>query len=284
MVLDGGDEMSDEAAAPPDDHSWRTELRSLVSGVDLIVLSLAIVAGVWGVLVTLADASGDGIGGNLAVIAPGLYAGWCMLEMAWKRAPSIGHVLMRMLTACFVAPVFVAIPIGIVQAIAVAFPAVRQTIAESGAQNGGFHYWWSEGVVAQLFLVPMAGYVIGMCIPLGVVLIIVMPVLSIRAPRIAAAGSHLERVDGRAGPSATAFVFVGLGATTLGIVLWVFGDGGSILEFPDGVARSLDALSYGDVSLEVFWPLGVVLVVAGVLSMICGCIPVLIARGRAADA
>jgi hypothetical protein len=72
-------------------------------------------------------------------------------------------------------------------------------------------------------------------------------------------------------------------ATTLGIVLWVFGDGGSILEFPEGVARSLDSLSYGDVSLEVFWPLGVVLVVAGVLSMICGCIPVLIARGRAAD-
>ncbi|WP_406249224.1 hypothetical protein ACI7YT_04190 [Microbacterium sp. M] len=283
MVLDGGDEMSDEAATPSEDHPWRAEMRSLLSGVDLVVLSLAIVAGVWGVFATLADASGDDFGGNLAVIAPGLYAGWCMLEMAWKRAPSIGHVLMRMLTACFVAPAFVAIPIGIVQAIVVAFPAVRQTIAESGAQNGGFHYWWSEGVVAQLFLVPMAGYVIGMCIPLGVVLIIVMPVLSIRAPKIAAAGSHLERVDGPARPSATAFVFVGLGATTLGIVLWVFGDGGSILEFPEGVADSVAALSYGDFSMEVLWPLGVVLVAGGVLSMICGCIPVIVARGRSAD-
>lgn len=276
--------MSESADTAMDAHPWRTEMRSLVSGANLVVLLLAIAAGVWGTFTTLADAAGDGFGGNLALAAPGIYAGWCMLEMAWKRGSSIGHVLMRMVTACFIAPAFVSIPIGIVQAIAVAFPIVRQTIAESEAQNGGFHYWWSEGIVAQLFLVPMAGYVIGMCIPLGVVLIIVMPVLSIRAPKIAAAGSHLERVDGRARPSATAFVFVGLGATTLGIVLWVFGDGDSILEFPEGVARSLDALSYGDFSMEVLWPVGVVLVVAGVLSMICGCIPVLVARGRAADA
>lgn len=268
-------------AETPDPHALRTELRSLVSGVDLIVLVLAFGVGVWGVFTTFADAAGDGFGGNFAFIAPGLYSGWCMLEMAWKRAASIGHVLLRLLTACFIAPAFVAIPIGVAQAIAVAFPGVRRTIEDAAVQNGGFHYWWSEGVVAQLFLVPLAGYMIGMCIPLGVVLIVVMPVLSIRAPQIAAWGSHLERVDGGARRWATAFVFVGLGAMTLGIGLWLFGDGGSILEFPDGVADSLEALSYGAFSMEVLWPLGVVLVVAGVLSMICGCIPVIAARARA---
>ncbi|WP_460799990.1 hypothetical protein [Microbacterium sp. GXF0217] len=272
--------MSKDPEAPTDAHLWRTELRSLVAGGNLVALVLAIILGVWGMFATLSDASGDGIGGNLALVAPGLYSGWCMLEMAWKRTAAVGPLLLRTLAACFVAPAFVAIPIGLVQAIAVAFPGVRQLIVESAAQNGDFHYWWDEGIAAQLFLVPLAGYLIGMCIPLGVVLIIVLPVISIRAPHIAAEGSHLERVGGRGRLSATAFVFVGLGATTLGIVLWAFGDGGSILDFPEGVARSFDALSYGDLSMEVFWPLGVMLVVAGVLCMICGCIPVLIARGR----
>ena len=276
--------MSEAATQSEDGRLWKHEFRSLVSGVNLIVLIAAIAAGVWGSFDSMTDADGDRFWGNLTVAAPGIYAGWCMLEIAWARLAHIGTVLLRLVSSCIIAPAFVAVPVALVQAIAIAFPSVRQSIADAEAANGGFHYWWSEGVVAQLFLVPMAGYVIGMCIPLGVVLIIVMPVLSIRAPKIAAAGSHLERVDGPARPSATAFVFVGLGATTLGIVLWVFGDGGSILEFPEGVADSVAALSYGDFSMEVLWPLGVVLVAGGVLSMICGCIPVLVARGRAADA
>lgn len=269
---------------PMDDpHLFRTDLRAMLRGASLVVLVIAIAAGVWGVFDTLTDARGDRPWGTLSTAAPAVYAGWCMLEMAWKRVATAEPVLVRMVTACLVAPLFVAVPLGVIQAVMIAFPGVRRAIEDATAANDGFHYWWSEGLGAQLGLVPGAGYVIGMCVPLGVALIIVMPVLSLRAPQIAAEGSHLEQVEpGRRGAT-TAAVFVGLGVTTLGTGLWLFGDGGSIVEFPEGVGRFLNAASYGYVPWdEAVWLVGVVLVVGGVAAMAWGCVRVLIARGRAA--
>jgi len=271
----------DEAIDDP--HPFRSDLRAMLSGANLVVLIAAIAAGVWGVFDSLSDAGGDRPWGTLSIAAPAVYAGWCMLEMAWKPLSQVGTVLLRLMTACFVAPLFVAVPVGVVQAIAVAFPGVRQTIDDATSANNGFHYWWSEGIGAQLGLVPGAGYVVGVCAPLAVMLIIVMPVLSIRAPRIAAEGSHLEKVEPGRRDAATAFVFVGLGATTLGIGLWAFGDGGSIIDFPEDLGRFLNVVSYGYVRWdEAVWLVGVVLVVLGVAAMAWGCVRVLIARGRAA--
>ncbi|MDQ0642491.1 hypothetical protein [Microbacterium murale] len=275
--------MSDTAAVSEDSRLWRDEFRSLLSGMNLVVLIAAIAAGVWGVFESMTDAGGDRLWGNLTVAAPGIYAGWCMLEIAWKRLASIGTVLIRLVSSCIIAPAFVALPVAVVQAIAVIFPGVRQTIADAEAANGGFHYWWSEGMASQLFLVPLGGYVIGMCVPLGVALIITMPVISIRAPHIAGAGSHLEKVGAEQRDSTTAFVFCGLGATVLGIGLWVFGDGGSIAEFPEDLDRFLQATSYGYFYWDdAVWLFGVVFVVVGVALMGWGCARVLFARGRAA--
>ncbi|MEV7632106.1 hypothetical protein AB0N64_06850 [Microbacterium sp. NPDC089318] len=278
------DERSRPVDAPIDDpHPFRSDLRAMLSGTNLIVLILAVALGVWGVFDSMTDAGGDRPWGTLSIAAPGIYAGWCMLEMAWKPLSQVGTVLMRLMTACFIAPLFVAVPVGVVQAVAVAFPGVRQTIDDATSANNGFHYWWSEGIGAQLALVPGAGYVVGVCAPLAVILIIVMPVLSLRAPRIAADGSHLEKVEPGGRESATAFVFVGLGATTLGIGLWVFGDGGSIVEFPEGLSRFLQAVSYGHVPWgDAMWLIGVVLVVLGVAAMAWGCLRTLAARGRTA--
>lgn len=273
--------MAAEQAASEDAHLWRTEIRALLSGVNLAVLIVAIAAAVWGVFDSMTDAGGDRFWGNLIIAAPGFYTGWCMLEIAWKLA-HIGAVLLRLISACLIAPAFVALPVGVIQLIAAAFPGVRDAIAQAKAQNDGFHYWWSEGIASQLFLVPFGGYVVGMCIPLGVALIVVMPIVSIRAPQVAAQGSHIEKVDGPKRFSTTAFVFVGLGATTLGIVLWVFGDGGSIVDFPEDLGRFAGALSYGYAHWDdAVWLLGVVLVILGVAFMAWGCIRVLFARGRA---
>lgn len=206
-----------------------------------------------------------------------------MLELAWKTLATAGPALLRLMTACFIAPLFVALPVGVIQAIAVAMPGVRQTIDDATAANDGFHYWWSEGIGAQLALVPGAGYVIGMCVPLAVILIIVMPVLSLRAPDVAAEGSHLEKVEPGRRNATTAFVFVGLGATTLGIGLWAFGDGGSIVDFPEDLARFAEGASYGYYHWDdAMWLVGVVLVVLGVAAMAWGCLRVLVARGRVA--
>lgn len=266
-----------------DPHPLRADLRAMRRGANLVVLLVAVAGGVWGVFDTLADAGGDHPWGTLSIAAPAVYAGWCMLEMAWKPLSQVGTVLLRLMTACFVAPLFVAVPVGIVQAVALAFPGVRQTIADATAANDGFHYWWSEGLGAQLALVPGAGYVVGMCAPLAVILIIVMPVLSLRAPSIAAEGSHLEKVEPGRRDAATAFVFVGLGATVLGIGLWGFGEGRSIGEFPEYLGRFVEALSYGYARWdEAVWLIGVVLIVLGVAAMAWGCVRVLIARRRSA--
>ena len=273
-----------ETAAESDAHLWRAELRSLVRGANLVVLIAAIAAGVWGVFDSMTDADGDRFWGNMIVVAPGAYAGWCMLEITWRRVPSLADVLLRLFSGCLVAPAFVVIPVSVIQLIAVAFPGVRETIAAAQQSNGGFHYYWDEGIAQQLFLVPLGGYAIGACIPLGVALIIALPVLSLRAPQVVAAGSHIEKVDGPRRVSTTAFVFCGLGATTLGIVLWQFGDGDSITRFPRELGRFLNALSQGYFDGEgAMWLSGVVFVVIGVALMAWGCVRVMFARGRAAS-
>ncbi|MGO2747504.1 hypothetical protein [Microbacterium sp.] len=277
------DEPAEETLEEASAHPWRDETRSLVSGVNLIVLIVAIVAGIWGVFDSMTDADGERFAGNLFIAAPGIYAGWCMLEIAWKRLASIGTVIMRLVSACFFAPAFVAVPVAVIQLIAVAFPGVRDAIADAQTQNGGFHYYWDAGIAEQLLLLPMGSYVIGMCVPLGVALIIVLPVISIRTPHIAAQGSHLEKVESGKRMSTTAFVFVGLGATVLGIGLWQFGDGRSITEFPEDLGRLLHALTTYGVFFwdDAVWLFGVVFVTAGVLVMGWGCVRVMFARAHA---
>src|SRR5690606_23892379 len=154
-----------------------------------------------------------------------------------RRRVDLASVMKRLVTACFIAPGLVAIPIAVVQAIAMIFPGVRQMIADAAADNGGFHYFWDEGLPTQLMLMPFAAWAIGMSAALGVALILTLPILSLRAPQVVAAGSHIEKVDGATRDSTSAFVFCGLGATVLGIVLWLFGDGGSITEFPEDFSR-----------------------------------------------
>lgn len=265
---------------PPaaEEMTFRTELRALVSGVNLGVLLVAIAAATWGAFDSMTDAGDDRFWGNLALAGPGIYAGWCMLELALRRSVTIGAVVIRLLSACLVAPALVAIPVGVILAISVIFPGVRDAIADAQARNGGFHYYWSEGIVAQLFLVPLGGWVIGACIALGVCLIVTMPILSLRAPTVVAAGSHIEQVQGAKRDSTTALIFCGLGATVLGIALWVFGDGGSIVEFPRDLGRFLSGLSYGFDWDEATWLFGVVFVILGVLAMGWGCVRVVSAR------
>lgn len=263
--------------------SYRAELRRLVTGVNLVVLTVSIGLGVWGALDSMVDADGERFWGNLAIGAPGLYAGWCMLEPAWRRGVDLLSLMMRIVSACLIAPLLVAIPVGILLAIAVAFPGVRDVIASATAENRGFHYYWSEGIGTQLALVPLGGWIIGACIALGACLVLTLPILSLRAPSVLAAGSHLQKVAGAKRDSTTALLFCGLGVLVLGICLWIFGDGDGIADFPSALWREVQyALRYGEVYWrEATWLIGVVLVVVGLVLAGAACVRVLWARGRA---
>lgn len=260
---------------------WRAELRSLTTGINLVVLVIAVAAGVWGVFDGMTDAGGERLAGGLSTVAPSVYAGWCMLEPALRRKTSTGSVIRRLASACLIAPGLAAVPIAAIQAISVILPGIRHLIETAAEDNGGFHYYWSEGIGAQLFLVPLAGWAIGMCIALGVCLILTLPILSLRTPATVPSGSHIEAVAAEKRVSTTAFVFCGLGVTMLGIVLWTFGDGGSITEFPEDLGRFMQTLSSGYFDWNgVMWLTGVVLVFAGVLAMTWGCMLVAGARRR----
>ncbi|WP_309102527.1 hypothetical protein [Microbacterium sp.] len=236
------------------------------------MLIIAIAAAMWGAFDSMTDAGGDRFGGTLAIASPALYAGWCMLEPALRRGADVGSVIMRLMTACFIAPGLVAVPVGVVLAVAVIFPGMRDAITDAQTQNGGFHYYWSEGITAQVFLLPLMGWMTGACAALGVCLILALPILSLRAPNVVASGTHIEKVESSKRDSTSAFVFCGLGSTVLGIVLWVFGDGGNILEFPQGVHRAITTQSQGAFSWdESIWLFGVIFVVLGVLAMAWGC-------------
>lgn len=264
-----------------DTHAWHTELRALTSGVNLVVLVLAVAVGVWGVFDSMTDAGGDRFIGIFSTVSPSVFAGWCMLEPALRRRSSTGGVILRLASACAIAPALVAIPIGAVQAIAVLFPGIRNVIDAAAAGNGGFHYHWAEGIGAQLLLVPVAGWMIGACVALGVCIILTLPIISLRRPDTVSSGSHIEAVAAEERDPTTAFVFCGLGVTMLGIGLWVFGGGNGIDEFPGDLARFMQSLSYGYASWHnAMWLVGVVLVVVGALAMAWGCIPVLAARAR----
>lgn len=261
----------------------RQELRSLISGANLIVLIVALAAGIWGAFDGMTDARDERPWGNLGVAASALYAGWCMLEPAVRRSTNIGAVMRRLVSACLIAPAFVSVPTGVVVGVAVLFPGTRNAITTAAENNGGFHYYWSEGIVAQVFLMMLGGWIIGACVALGVALILSLPILSLRSPEVVAAGSHIEKVKGGKRDSTSAFVFCGLGATVLGIALWVFGDGGSILEFPEDLGRFLVWLSWGSFEWgQAMWLFGVVLVVIGVAAMGWGCVRVMFARQLAA--
>ena len=259
----------------------RAELRSLTTGINLVVLVIAVIVGVWGVFDSMNDAGGDRFVGNLSTVAPSIYAGWCMVELALRRRASSVSVVLRMASACLIAPGLVAVPIGVVQAIVVTFPGIRRVIEAAAEHNGGFHYYWAEGIAAQLFLVPLAGWMIGSCVALGVCLILTLPILSLRAPEAVSSGSYIEAVAAEKRVPTTAFVFCGLGATMLGVVLWVFGEGGSVAEFPEDVGQFIRTLSVGYVDWHgAMWLIGVVFVVVGVLAMAWGCVRVMPARQR----
>ncbi len=264
-----------------DARLWRAELRSLTTGVNLVVLLIAVAAGVWGVFDGMIDAGGDRFAGTLSTVAPSIYAGWCMLEPALRRTTTTASVIVRLASACLVAPGLAAVAIGAVQAIAVIFPGIRDVIDVATENNRGFHYYWDEGIGAQLFLVPLAGWAIGMVVALGVCMILTLPILSLRAPHTVSSGSHIEAVTAEKRDPTAALVFCGLGATMLGTALWQFGDGGNIAEFPEDLGDFIRSLSYGYFYWnDAMWLIGVVFVVAGVLAMAWGCVTVVSARRR----
>ncbi|WP_323961624.1 hypothetical protein GC088_06815 [Arthrobacter sp. JZ12] len=279
-----GDEMTQQEqqeVSGNDTGLWRAELRSLITGVNSAVLVIAVAAGVWGVFDGMADARGDRFGGSLIFAAPMVYAGWCMLEPALRRNTSTGSVMMRLASAFLIAPGLVVVPIAAVQGIALIFPGMRQMIENAAENNGGNHHYWSEGLGIQLLLIPFAGWAAGMGVALFACMILTLPILSLRAPSVVSSGSHIESVAAEQRAPTTAFVFCGLGATMLGIVLWNFGDGGSITEFPEDFGRFMGALSAGAfLWKDAVWLIGVVFVVAGVLAMAWGCVPVTAARRR----
>ncbi|CAN7421079.1 hypothetical protein [Knoellia sp. LjRoot47] len=94
---------------------------------------------------SMGDAAGDGLGLVVPIAAPAVVSAWAVLELVWRRTDM--PLPTRLFLACISAP----LPSAVLSALTVgglsALPAARRAVEEASAGNGGFHYWWDDGVV-----------------------------------------------------------------------------------------------------------------------------------------
>lgn len=210
-------------------------------------------ASMWGVYDGMHDPDGDRAWGSLAVFTPSIMAIWWAAAAACWRSPTGPAVLIRMVTA----PLIVHVPLIVANVLGKlalwSLPGNRDVIAHAGGRRQ--HHYWSEGIGGELLLTGLGGYAMAGAIGILAILVITLPVLSIRAPEALALGSHLEKIEHPSlRDNTTAQVFVGLGLLCAGLL------------------ASL---------LFTYTTLGTTLIALGIILMLLACILTIAARIRA---
>lgn len=126
---------------------------------------------------SMGDAEGDGLGLLVPIAAPAAVSAWAVLELVWR------HTEMPLPTRLFLACISAPLPSAVVSALVVgglsALPSAGAVVREAADANGGFHYWWDDGVGPVTGMWTFFGsWGIGGAAGLVVLLVLVMPVLA----------------------------------------------------------------------------------------------------------
>lgn len=269
---------TDDGSLPPE--MYLAEVRRAYLGPRLLIAIAAFALSCWGTLDSYRDADGDRILGAMPLLAPGLLAGWMTLSVVWMRNFSIQTLMARILFAGFVGavPVIIANTLFLLGTWAV--PANRALI-----HSVRFHYWWEGSIGIQLVLTGFGGLVGQMCGVLAVALIITLPILSLRNPKVVATGSHLWKVeDSKRRDTLAAYVFCGLGSFILGLILVVptkgLEDAFAIVDELWFSVRLFFVYQRMDDVERVVWLTGVGFMAGGLMLLAVACGEVVVARIR----
>lgn len=144
------------------------------------LLALTAVLGAVSVATTwhsMGDAEGDGLGLLVPVAAPAVVSAWAVLELVWRR--TVLPLPTRIFLACLSAPLPSALVSGLVVGVMGSVPAASRAVGAAARANGGFHYWWGDGVGPVTGLWTFFGsFGIGGAAGLFLLLVVVMPVLA----------------------------------------------------------------------------------------------------------
>lgn len=191
-----------------------TAVRDEFSGWLLVLtaaLALASVVTTWH---SLDDAEGAGLGLLVPITAPSIVAAWACLELFWRDT---GMPLpTRLFLACVSAPLPAALASALVVGGVSALPAAARTVGAASEANGGFHYWWDDGLGPVTGIWTFFGsWGIGGAAGLGVLLVVVLPVLAWVRSDDVLSGTRVERH--RQGRVVITAVYVALAIVVVGL-------------------------------------------------------------------
>ena len=175
------------------------------------VLAAASVLTTWQ---SLDDAEGDGLGLLVPIAAPSVAAAWACLELFWRD--TVMPLPTRIFLACISAPLPAALASALVVGGLGSLPAAARAVDAAGEANGGFHYWWDDGVGPVTGVWTFFGsWGIGGAAGLLVLLVVVLPVLSWMRTDEVLDGTRVERH--RQGRVIITGVYVALAVVVLGL-------------------------------------------------------------------
>lgn len=163
--------------APASGPRVLTAIRDEFSPWLLVITALLAVASAVTTWRSMGDAEGNGLGLLVPIAAPSVVAAWACLELFWRDT---GMPLpTRLFLACISAPLPAAVASAFVVGGLSALPAAGRAVRDASDANGGFHYWWDDGVGAVTGVWTFFGsWGIGGAAGLGVLLVVVLPILS----------------------------------------------------------------------------------------------------------
>ncbi|KGN39795.1 hypothetical protein [Knoellia aerolata] len=200
--------------ASPSGPRVLTAIRDEFSPWLLVITAVLAVASVLTTWSSMGDAEGDGPGLLVPIAAPAVVAAWACLELFWRD--TVMPLPTRLFLACVSAPLPAALASALVVGGLSALPAAGRTVRAASEANGGFHYWWDDGVGAITGVWTFFGsWGIGGAAGLGVLLVVVLPILSwIRTDEVLD-GTRVERH--RQGRVIITGVYVALAAVVVGL-------------------------------------------------------------------
>lgn len=234
----------------------------------------------WGTWDSFRDVDGERWWAVVPLAAPAALTIAYLLPALWRPGSSAQALAARFLVTGMAAVVPLVVLNTLFLLVAYAVPANRVAIL-------GNHYWWDGTLVLQVVTTSLGGWLGGMLGALFVFIVVILPVLALRRPRLIAEGSHLERIaSGRRRMTAGAFVFVGLAVVVVGLIVMAVTEG---LGGVGDLVRRVGLMIESGIHLEwAVWVLGWLLFAGGLLMMAYPIAQVLLIRtgvmgGGAAD-